>query len=207
MIRYCEWKRNHTKLIQLILIRQRSSINCEVKRSLPGNSKKFEVLLWRPRCVCWKLVNGPMSSFETLVCCDIALSREPRRESRFSIKYAKPPFELPRRRCFCVAVVDESFSLSLRKGSSFVKSLVDFLCFNETTLSLHVLSSVECELCKACCCVNYEEAKKGNKKKTIKKNFSSCSSSKQSFSFPQLITLGEVKSSGFVLKYYMKNRL
>lgn len=91
-----------------------------------------------------------MSSFEQFVCCDITditLSLDPLLESLFSTRYAKPPFELPRRLCF-EAAVDETFSFSLR-CSSFVKSLVDFLCFNETTLSLHVLSSVVCELCRA----------------------------------------------------------
>lgn len=52
----------------------------------PGNSRKFDVRLCRPRCVCWKLASGPMSSFDMLDWCDTALSLEPRRESRFSIK-------------------------------------------------------------------------------------------------------------------------
>lgn len=116
---------------------------------LPGSSRKFEVLLCRPLCVCWKLVKGPRSSLEKFVCCDITLSLEPLRESLFSTKYAKPPFELPLRLCFWDGTFDGAFSFSFRKVSSFVKSLVDFLCFNDTALSLHVLSSVECELWRA----------------------------------------------------------
>lgn len=152
------------------------------KESSPGNSKKFEVRLWRPRWVCWKLVNGPMSSLDTLVCCDITLSLEPRRESRFSTKYASPPFELPRRRCFGAAVAGvEAFSFSLRYVSSFVKSLVDFLCFNETTLSLQVRSRVEWELCRAWIKERRNKSSYGSNKKKAFHWKSLCGCGKDSF--------------------------
>lgn len=129
-----------------------SLITAGPRRVSPGSSRKFDVLRWRPRWVCWKFVSGPMSSFETFVCWEMTLSLEPRLESLFSTKYARPPFELPRLRCFWGAFVGVTFPFSLRNdSSSWVKSLVDFLCFRDTTLSLHVLSSVEWELCKACC--------------------------------------------------------
>lgn len=61
--------------------------NCTyIYSSLPGNSKKLEVRLCRPRAHAVKF-SGPISSLDAFETLDRIDSREPRRDAR----YASPP--------------------------------------------------------------------------------------------------------------------
>lgn len=113
---------------------------------LPGNSKKLDVLRWRPRSDAWK-ANGPISSLEKMLAFEALLfieSREPR--SRRAAKYARPPFELPLRR-WGFTTKD-----SLSPALVSVKSLVDLLQLRRrvTKLSEQVRSRAMCDLWMAC---------------------------------------------------------
>lgn len=66
------------------------TLNQNWKIHSPGNSRKLDVLLCRPRMVFWKF-NGPISSTESQF--DIVDSLEP----RLLAKYARPPFMDPLR--------------------------------------------------------------------------------------------------------------
>lgn len=56
---------------------------------LLGNSRKFEVLRWRPLADAWK-ANGPMSSFEKIDAFEVALFIDSLEFLRLA-KYANPP--------------------------------------------------------------------------------------------------------------------
>lgn len=98
---------------------------------LPGNSRKLDVLLWRPRVDAWN-ASGPISSLEKMEVLETALFKESR-ELRRLAKYARPPLELPRR-----LGLDTTGTLP---SLISVKSLVDFRHRDkDTTLSEQVRS-------------------------------------------------------------------